>query len=145
MKAAAIQSNYLPWRGYFDIIHDADVFVFYDDVQYTVNDWRNRNRVKTANGLVWLTIPIGNQNDRRICDVEIRDHGWRRQHWMTIEQSYRQAPHFSKYADYFRSVYESEWTSLSELNHALTKTIARECLGIGTAFRDSREFEVTSR
>ena len=52
MKAAVIQSNYIPWRGYFDIMHDADVFVFYDDVQYTVNDWRNRNRVKTANGVV---------------------------------------------------------------------------------------------
>ena len=58
MKAAVIQSNYMPWRGYFDIMHDADVFVFYDDVQYTVNDWRNRNRVKTANGVVWLTIPV---------------------------------------------------------------------------------------
>ncbi len=89
MKAAVIQSNYMPWRGYFDIMHDADVFVFYDDVQYTVNDWRNRNRVKTANGVVWLTIPVGDQNDRRICDVEIRDRAWARKHWMTIEQSYQ--------------------------------------------------------
>ena len=73
MRVGVLQSNYIPWRGYFDIMHDADVFVFYDDVQYTVNDWRNRNRVKTANGVVWLTIPVGNQNNRRICDVEIRD------------------------------------------------------------------------
>ena len=69
MKVAVIQSNYIPWRGYFDIMHDADVFVFYDDVQYTVNDWRNRNRVKTANGVVWLTIPIGDQNDRGPCSL----------------------------------------------------------------------------
>jgi hypothetical protein len=71
MTAVVLQSSYIPWRGYFDLIHDADVFVFYDDVQYTVNDWRNRNRIKTANGVVWLTIPVGNQNDRRICDVAL--------------------------------------------------------------------------
>ena len=58
MKAVVLQSNYLPWKGYFDLIHDADVFVFYDEVQYTKNDWRNRNRIYSKNGLQWLTIPI---------------------------------------------------------------------------------------
>ena len=140
LTAAVLQSNYIPWRGYFDLIHDADVFVFYDDVQYTVNDWRNRNRVKTANGVVWLTIPIGNQNDRRICDVEIRDRGWMRKHWMTIEQSYRKAPHFAKYEPFFRDVYAREWTSLSELNQSVIKSIAGGLLGITATFRDSREF-----
>lgn len=140
LTAAVLQSNYIPWRGYFDVIHDADVFVFYDDVQYTVNDWRNRNRVKTANGVVWLTIPVGNQNDRRICDVEIRDRSWMRKHWMTIEQSYRKAPHFAAYEPFFRDVYTREWTSLSELNQTVIKSIAGDLLGITTTFRDSREF-----
>ena len=140
MTAAVLQSNYIPWRGYFDLIHDADVFVFYDDVQYTVNDWRNRNRVKTANGVVWLTIPVGNQNDRRICDVEIKDRSWMRKHWMTIEQSYRKAPHFERYEPFLRGIYAREWTSLSELNQTVIKSVAGDLLGIGTAFRDSREF-----
>ena len=140
LTAAVLQSNYIPWRGYFDLIHDADVFVFYDDVQYTVNDWRNRNRVKTANGVVWLTIPVGNQNDRRICDVEIRDQSWTRKHWMTIEQSYRKAPHFAQYEPFFRAVYDRAWTSLSELNQTVIKSIAGDLLGITTTFRDSREF-----
>jgi WbqC-like protein family len=142
MKVAVIQSNYLPWRGYFDLIHDADVFVFYDDVQYTTNDWRNRNRVKGANGPVWLTVPVGNQNDRRICDVEIRDRGWARKHWMTIEQSYRKAPGFARYGAFFRGIYEREWTSLSELNQSLIRTIAAEFLGIATEMRDVRDYQV---
>jgi len=145
MRVAVIQSNYLPWRGYFDIIQDVDVFVFYDDVQYSVNDWRNRNRVKTANGIAWLTVPIGNQNDRRICDVEIRSTDWSRKHWLTIEQSYKRAAHFPRYADFFRDVYEKIWTSLSDLNQLLIRTIARDFLGIGADFRDSREFALHGR
>jgi len=143
VRAAVLQSNYLPWRGYFDLIHDVDVFVFYDDVQYTVNDWRNRNCVKTANGVAWLTIPIGNQNARRICDVEIRDQSWRRKHWMTIEQSYARAPHFHRFEPFFRNVYGRPWTSLSDLNQTLIRAIAGEFLGIETSFRDSREYELS--
>jgi hypothetical protein len=142
MRAAVIQSNYIPWRGYFDIMHDADVFVFYDDVQYTVNDWRNRNRVKTANGAVWLTIPVGDQNNRRICDVEIRDQSWARRHWMTIEQSYSRAPAFPRYADFFKSIYSQPWTSLSVLNQTTIKAIAGDLLGIRTRILDSRDFEL---
>jgi len=145
MKVAVIQSNYIPWRGYFDIIHDADVFVFYDDVQYTVNDWRNRNRVKTANGVVWLTIPVGNQNDRRICDVDIRDRSWTRKHWMTIEQSYQGASGFARYGDFFRSFYARTWESLSVLNQTMTRAIATDILGIRTPFLDSRDYDLSGR
>ena len=55
---AAVQSNYIPWKGYFDLINMADEFVLYDDVQYTKKDWRNRNKIKTKDGLIWLTIPV---------------------------------------------------------------------------------------
>ena len=144
MKAAVIQSNYMPWRGYFDIMHDADVFVFYDDVQYTVNDWRNRNRVKTANGVVWLTIPVGDQNNRRVCDVEIHDRTWARKHWMTIEQSYSRAPAFVRYADFFRSIYSRPWTSLSVLNQTTIRAIA-DLLGIRTRILDSRDFDLQGK
>jgi hypothetical protein len=144
MKAAVIQSNYIPWRGYFDIMHDADVFVFYDDVQYTVNDWRNRNRVKTANGVVWLTIPVGDQNGRRICDVEVRDRSWARKHWMTIEQSYHRAPGFSRYRDFFSDFYGHPWESLSTLNQTLIRAIAAD-LNIRTQFLDSRDFALDGK
>jgi hypothetical protein len=99
--------------------------------------------VKTANGIVWLTIPIGNQNDRRICDVEIRDRSWARKHWATIEQSYRRAAHFSRFRDFFREIYAEPWTSLSEFNQTLTRRLARECLDIQTEFRDSREYALS--
>src|SRR4029079_10372519 len=91
---AVLQSNYLPWKGYFDIIHDADLFIFYDDVQYTKNDWRNRNRIKAPGGTAWLTVPVGQALDRRICDVEIREHHWQLKHWRTLQQCYGQSPHF---------------------------------------------------
>ena len=145
MKAAVIQSNYMPWRGYFDIMHDADVFVFYDDVQYTVNDWRNRNRVKTANGVVWLTIPVGDQNDRKICEVESRDRTWARKHWMTIEHAYRRAPGFARYGDFFRDIYSQTWTSLSVLNQTTIKAIATDLLGIRTQMVDSRDFDLDGK
>jgi hypothetical protein len=145
MKVAVIQSNYIPWRGYFDIMHDADVFVFYDDVQYTVNDWRNRNRVKTANGVVWLTIPVGDQNDRRICDVVLRDQSWLRKHWMTIEQSYRAAPGCARYQDFFRSFYTRPWDSLSVLNQTMIRAIATDVLGVRTRMLDSRDFDLEGK
>jgi hypothetical protein len=145
MRAAVIQSNYIPWRGYFDIMHDADVFVFYDDVQYTVNDWRNRNRIKTANGVVWLTIPTGNQNDRRICDVTIRDQSWARKHWTTIEQSYRRAAGFARYGDFFRGFYGRSWESLSVLNQTMIRAIAIDLLGIRAHFLDSRDYDLSGK
>jgi len=70
-RVAILQSNYIPWKGYFDIIHEVDEFIFHDDVQYTKQDWRNRNRIKTLQGAVWLTIPVGSSEKRRICDVEL--------------------------------------------------------------------------
>src|SRR6476661_873475 len=87
-RVAVLQSNYIPWKGYFDIIHDVDIFVFYDDVQYTKNDWRNRNRIKTANGVQWLTVPTGSNIDRRICDVRLTDTRWAEKHWKTLQQAY---------------------------------------------------------
>lgn len=140
-KVAVLQSNYLPWKGYFDLIHDVDLFVFYDDVQYTKNDWRNRNQIKTAHGLTWITVPTGKHLSRLICEVELRDPHWQEQHWKTISQSYGRCPFFSQYTEFFQNCYlQRSWTSLSELNQYLIRTIATEFLGIRTEFRDSRDF-----
>ncbi len=147
MKRIAIcQSNYIPWKGYFDLIHDADAFIFYDDVQFTVRDWRNRNKIKAPGGPAWLTIPVGADRNRLICDVKIQDDRWQATHWETIRRCYGNAPFFGQYEDRFRAVYcDRTWTSLSELNQFLITMIARDCLGIRTQFLQSSDFRVTSR
>lgn len=138
-----IQSNYIPWKGYFDLIHDADDFVFYDDVQYTKNDWRNRNQIKGPNGVFWLTIPISKEAVKlRIDQVGIPDMAWQSRHWAAIEQCYSKAPHFSQYADFFRQVYcQRQWGNLSDLNRHLTQGIA-DYLGIRTKYHQSSSFQL---
>lgn len=138
------QSNYLPWKGYFDLISEADVFVFYDDVQFTKNDWRNRNRIKTPKGSEWLSVPVGQSLDRLVCEVKLEDSRWQVKHWKTLEQNYRKAPHFERYRAFFEDVYlKRTWTTLSELNHYLTREIATTFLGLRPEFVDSRRFELT--
>src|SRR4051812_45940055 len=97
MKVAVLQSNYVPWKGYFDLIHDVDLFVFYDEVQYTKNDWRNRNRIYTKNGLQWLTIPVSRDSvHQKISEVKLPSNSWREQHWKSLAFGYAQAPHFTQ-------------------------------------------------
>jgi hypothetical protein len=140
-KVAIIQSNYIPWKGYFDIIHDVDLFVFLDDVQYTVRDWRNRNKIKTHQGTRWLTVPVGKKRDRLIHEVDIVDESWGKKHWNLLRQSYSKSPYFERYQDFFEQVYlETTWINLSELNQFLTKKISQDFLGITTKFIDSREY-----
>ncbi len=147
MKTVAIiQSNYIPWKGYFDLIHDVDEFLFYDDVQFTVRDWRNRNRIKTQRGCFWLTIPVGSDTNRLIQDVEIRDHGWQARHWRSICHCYARAPFFKTYEPFFRQVYlEREWSNLSAFNQFLVMHISKEFLGLRTRFDQSRHFAVEGR
>jgi hypothetical protein len=138
---AVLQSNYIPWKGYFDIIHEVDLFVFYDDVQFTKNDWRNRNLIKTPKGTEWLTIPVGSRLDRLISEVRIEDSYWAAKHWRSIVQYYAKAPYFQQYKAFFEDIYvQRSWHNLSELNQSLIKTIAREFLGIQAEFADSRSF-----
>lgn len=140
-RVAINQSNYIPWKGYFDLIHDVDLFVFYDDVQYTVRDWRNRNVIKTPNGLFWLSIPAGANRNRLINEVAIVSHEWQKAHWKTISQNYAKARYFGCYKDFFEETYlHRKWESLSELNQFLIAHIAIEYLQIRTKFANSTEF-----
>ncbi|MHB0977132.1 MAG: WbqC family protein [Candidatus Aquicultorales bacterium] len=140
-KVAVIQSNYIPWKGYFDIIHDVDLFIFHDDLQYTKNDWRNRNLAKAPEGTRWLTIPVGTREDRLVCEVQLPEPAWAKKHWGIIENLYSKAPYFGLYKDFLKRVYlDSRWISLSELNQFLIKTISLDFLGIETEFKDSREY-----
>ena len=136
-----LQSNYIPWKGYFDLIHDADLFIFHDDRQFTKNDWRNRNKIKTPKGAEWISIPVGTDENRLICEVEIDNHKWQIKHWNKIEQNYRQTPYFKQYKGFFEEFYLSnKWTNLSELNQHLIRSISCEFLNVKTEFRDSREY-----
>ncbi len=145
-RVAILQSNYIPWKGYFDIIHDVDFFVFYDDVQFTKNDWRNRNRIKTPNGPLWLTVPVGQSLNRMICEVTLSNERWAVNHYKTLRQYYGKAQYFTDYRDFLEDVYLGrKWETLSALNHYMIQTIARDFLGISTEFGDSRKYNVSGQ
>jgi hypothetical protein len=143
MKAVILQSNYLPWKGYFDLIHEADVFVFYDCVKYTKNDWRNRNRIYSKNGLQWLTIPIEASATRLLIEeVEIKNSQWQDIHFKTLYLAYKRAPYFLQLEELMQDyLKEKSWKLLSDLNQYLIIKISR-MLGITTAFRQAREFNI---
>lgn len=144
MKVAICQSNYIPWKGYFDLIGLADLFIFLDNVQYTTGDWRNRNRIKEQDGVKWLTIPCGTNINRLICEVELNDHRWQQNHWNRITHAYKKAPYFNYYADFFSDFYLGKrWLTLSEFNQELIKRISGELLGIDTKITDSRSYAAT--
>ena len=139
MKAAIIQSNYLPWKGYFDIIHDVDVFVFLEDVQYTHRDWRNRNKVKTPGGVKWISVPILGGIDQLIYEAKIDySQNWREKHKATIHHSYASAPYYESYKKEIFDIFFKKFDTLSELNIFSIKKIAK-ILGIETKFINSKD------
>lgn len=141
MKLAVLQSNYLPWKGYFDIIHDVDLFLFYDEVQYTKNDWRNRNKIYTATGLKWMTVPVYGTTEKRIDEIEIVRGRWQMQHYQSILTNYAKAPYFRQYRDFLDFVYlDTVWNSLSELNQFLIRKIATDFLHISTKLDQSNSY-----
>jgi hypothetical protein len=141
-KVVVLQSNYLPWKGYFDLIQRADVFIFYDDVQFTKNDWRNRNKIKTPRGPEWISIPCGTDLKRTIKEVTITDRHWQEDHWNRICINYKQAPYFHFYKDFFHDFYLNRtWDNLSNLNRYLIEAIAHQFLGLTTRFEDSADYD----
>lgn len=138
-----IQPSFIPWRGYFDFIHEVDVFVFLDDVQYTVRDWRNRNRIRTVDGpSSWLTIPVKGGRNQLIKDVMVdTEQDWRRKHLNTLRHNYARTPYFDEYFPGVEAVYDEPIQSLSELDIRLTEAISG-WLGIETLFRVSSDLEV---
>lgn len=142
--AVILQPSYLPWLGYFAQMGRSDVFVVYDDVQYDKHSWRNRNRIKTAQGVQWLTVPVRThgQNWPTNRDVLIDNkQDWRRKHLMSIRQSYAKAPFFREYIGVFDDLYARERTHLLELNHTLLLSIC-DVLGLQREIRFSSELGV---
>lgn len=131
-QVAILQSNYIPWKGYFDLIAAVDEFIVYDDMQYTKNDWRNRNRIKTPNGLEWLTIPTGQNINRRIRDVELAPGNWQAKHWKSLVANYAKAPCWHEVAAWLQPLYlDRQHRNLSELNVLLIQAVC-DYLGITT-------------
>ena len=142
-KIAILQSNYIPWKGYFDLINIVDEFIVYDDMQYTRRDWRNRNKIKTPQGIQWLTIPVRQESlDQKIKDTKISDKKWNIKHWRTISQNYSKSKYFKDYKDIFEELYltcDEEY--LSQINYKFITTI-NEILEIKTKLSWSSEFEL---
>ncbi|HRO41236.1 MAG TPA: WbqC family protein [Flavipsychrobacter sp.] len=144
IKTIITQSNYIPWKGYFDSIAHVDVFVVYDDMQYTKRDWRNRNVIKTPQGLKWLTIPVevSGKYFQKIKDTRIADQKWQNSHWDTIKQNYKQAACFKEMAEWIEPLYRNcKFEYLTEVNLYFIQAI-NAFLGIQTAIRYSSEFEL---
>lgn len=143
-KVAIIQSNYIPWKGYFDIINMADEFILLDDVQYTRRDWRNRNLVKTKDGLKWITIPVNVKDNylASINEVTIADPQWSRRHWAMLENSYAKALYFKTYKDQVKEMYEQaqQQTHLSQVNF-ICITAINQLLGIRTKISRSTDYQ----
>lgn len=143
-KIAILQSNYIPWKGYFDLINMVDEFIFYDDVQYTKRDWRNRNKIKTPNGLVWLSIPVEVKGRyfQKINETMVIDKDWAKKHWQSILHNYSKAKYFKNYKDIFEELYlNCNEEYLSQINYKFISTINR-IFDINTKLRWSSEFNL---
>lgn len=143
-RVGILQSNYIPWKGYFDLMDRCDEFVILDDVQFTRRDWRNRNRVKTPQGLKWLTIPVDSRGkySQLIRETRISDGDWPKAHWRLIQQCYGQAPFFKHLRDQIGDCYRcaEDLTLLSDVNILFIKMI-RELLGIKAVVSCSTQYE----
>ncbi len=143
-KVAIVQSNYIPWKGYFDLIAAVDEFILYDDMQYTRRDWRNRNQIKTPHGLQWLTVPVlvKGRYHQKIRDTEINGTEWAPLHWKTLITNYGRAPYRDEISSWLEPIYlESNFTHLSKLNRRLLEVICNY-LNIETAINNSWDYEI---
>jgi len=143
-RIAIVQSSYIPWKGYFDLMRQVDEFILYDDAQYTRRDWRNRNRIKTKDGLLWLTIPVEVKGKftQAIKDVCVSDRSWNDRHFKTIVSAYGRAPHFGETRDAFEELYRGATSQgLGEINRRLIDGLAA-MLGIPTKVSSSTDYEL---
>ena len=144
MKLVVLQSNFLPWRGYFDLINRADKFVLYDCVQYTKNDWRNRNKILSKNGVQWITLEaIKPYSKCSINEVLVTKKSLSKA-VTSLEISYRNARTYSILDRVIikpvRDFIESDKISLSNLNEVLIRSVASH-LDIKTEIISSKDID----
>lgn len=145
-RVAIVQSNYIPWKGYFDLIASVDEFIIYDDMQYTRRDWRNRNQIKTPQGVQWLTVPVKvkGKYDQSIRETEIDNADWAQVHWKTLVQNYKRATHFDEVVTVFEPLYlQCRHTHLSALNRELIEAVCGY-LGIATKISNSWDYQLVN-
>jgi hypothetical protein len=143
-KIAIVQSNYIPWKGYFDLIALVDEFILYDDMQYTRRDWRNRNQIKTPHGLQWLTVPVKVKGKyyQTIRETEIDGVDWAKSHWNSLFHNYRQAKYFNSIVEELEHIYlRSEYSYLSQFNRTLIEWVCSK-LGIKTMISNSWDYQL---
>ncbi|WP_376984634.1 WbqC family protein [Bosea sp. R86505] len=144
MRIAILQSSYIPWKGYFDIIGSVDVFVVYDDVQYSKNHWHNRNLIKTQHGIKWLTVPVSKAEGafQKIEDVSLPT-PFAQNHWRAIQQAYSRTAFFGLYGPPIAALYDQAAgvANLSQLNVLFLKAIT-SLLGFKTRFIQSRDLGI---
>lgn len=143
-KIIITQSNYIPWKGYFDSINIADEFILYDDMQFTRRDWRNRNQIKTREGVKWLTIPVEVKGKyfQKINETKISEPDWGQKHWSMLLHNYSKAKYFNEYKKLFEDLYlNNKEVYLSKVNHNFLKAVC-EILGIKTKMIWSDEFNL---
>lgn len=144
-RVAILQSNYIPWKGYFDIIAAVDEFILYDDMQYTRRDWRNRNQIKTPSGVQWLTIPVkvGGRYSQTIRETEIESPVWAKNHWKALSQNYRRAQYFNEIAEWLEPLYLVEQPAyLSQVNRRFIEAICAY-LDIKTIISNSWDYPLS--
>lgn len=143
MRVVILQSNYIPWKGYFELILEADVFCFYDEVKYTKNDWRNRNKLLDKNGEFWLSIPISKKSvNEKISEVLLPGPEWQQKHFDTIIATYYNAPQKELLTPLLEDIYlNTNWQFLSELNQYIIRKVA-EYIGINTTFKNSAAYNL---
>lgn len=139
-KVAILQSNYIPWKGYFDLIAYVDEFIIYDDMQFTKNDWRNRNKVKTPQGLMWVTIPVGSNINRKINEVIFSDNNWREKHCKILEMNYKKSKYFKEVFIFLEPIIlDTQCENLSVFNTRLIQAICNY-LNINTKITFSSDY-----
>lgn len=140
-KVAIVQSNYIPWKGYFDLIASVDEFILYDDMQFTRRDWRNRNLIKTPQGLKWLTVPVQvkGKYTQAIRETEIQSADWADVHWKTLCGNYARADHYPEIAALLEPLYRAQHKTISALNRRFIEAVC-SYLGIMTELRNSWDY-----
>jgi hypothetical protein len=142
MRVTIHQPQFLPWLGYLDKIDQADLFIVLDTVQFKKNEWQNRNRIRTADGWQWLTVPVLQRFGQRIDEVLINPTAsWRAQHVRALNMHYARAPYRGLYLEDLRALYEEPWVKLAELNCAVIRWLLRS-FGITTPVRCASEWTV---
>ena len=139
---AIMQPTFLPWIGYFDLIDQVDIFVFYDDVQLSRRSWQIRNRIKTPSGELYLTIPVKkskSRDDLLICESEISyEENWQNKHMKCIEANYKKSMYFSTIFPFLLTHYEKKHALLSLFNADFITSVS-EKIGITSKFITSSQ------